>query len=100
VRDFLFRLFFTRDDDLDVLQLLFLAWSVFLMWMVERVGSGAWTLPTAVWATVSGFLATLAISAVPKWLAPLLASRKEPQIMSVQAPYYDTFTGRVDDPDA
>jgi hypothetical protein len=73
---FLYRLLFTRDDDLDLLQIIFLGWVVFVSVCVFKVGSKQWELPTAAWSIIGSVFATLAIVGVPQWLAKILA--KEP----------------------
>ena len=71
--NFLYRLFFTRDDDLDLLQLIFLGWVVFVSFCVIMVGSGKWTLDSSAWTVIGSVFATLAIVGVPAWLAKILA---------------------------
>ena len=80
VQETLYRLFFTRDDDLDLLQLVFLVWLVFVAYAVHEVGTGEWTLPTAAWSVIGSVFATLAIAGTPKWIAVLLAKRNEPTV--------------------
>lgn len=80
VQEVLYRLFFTRDDDLDLLQLVFLGWVVFVSYAVHKVGAGEWQLPTAAWSVIGSVFATLAIAGTPKWIAVLLAKRQEPNV--------------------
>ncbi len=78
MRDFLYRLIFTRDDDLDLLQLVFLGWVLFVGVAVVRVGTGHWRLPTAAWSVIASVFATLAITGTPRWIASLLAQSRGP----------------------
>lgn len=70
------RLFFTRDDDLDLLQVFFLAWIMFTGYAIVQVGLGEWSLPTAAWTTIVSVFATLAIAGTPTWIAKLLADSR------------------------
>ena len=70
---FLYRLLFTRDDDLDLLQVIFLGWVVFVSFCVYKVGSHQWDLPTAAWSIIGSVFATLAITGTPAWIAKILA---------------------------
>jgi len=75
--NFIYRLFFTRDDDLDVLQLLF----AILLVVTMRV---AWVLTTSPDMSdevrIQGLIelrwliALLVVTAVPKWLVPSIVS--------------------------
>lgn len=73
--DFLYRLFFTRDDDLDVLQVVFLLWVIFTAVCVVNTGLEVWKLSTPAWSVIGSVFATLAIAGTPKWIAELLAKR-------------------------
>lgn len=75
---FWYRLFFTRDDDLDVLQLLFLGWVLFTGIAVGLVGAGLWRLPTPAFALLGSTFVTLAIAGTPKWVATLIAQSRAP----------------------
>lgn len=75
---FVYRLFFTRDDDLDLLQLLFVAAIVFFGVAFALAGLGQWKVTTAAWATFGAVFATLAIAGTPKWVAELIAKSKTP----------------------
>lgn len=73
--DLLRRLFFTRDDDMDLLQVLFLVIVVVTLAVVWRI-----VTPAAAEATVREGLITLrwlvgllVATAVPKWLVPTIA---------------------------
>jgi hypothetical protein len=78
VSNFIYRLFFTRDDDLDVLQLLFIAGTLFFGVAFALVGAGMWSVPNAAWASFGGVFITLAIAGTPKWVAQLLATSPNP----------------------
>lgn len=78
VKTFIYRLFFTRDDDLDILQLLFIASTLFFGVAFALVGMGWWAVSNAAWAAFGGVFATLAIAGTPKWVAQLLATSQTP----------------------
>lgn len=73
-----YRLLFTRDDDLDLLQVLFLVWVTFTGVCIALVGSGVWRLPVAAFALLGSTFVTLAIAGTPKWIAALIAQSKAP----------------------
>lgn len=75
--DILYRLLFTRDDDLDLLQIIFIGWVIYVSFAVAMVGSKTWSLPTAAWTTIMSVFATLAIAGTPIWIAKLLAKAPE-----------------------
>jgi hypothetical protein len=76
--DVLYRLFFTRDDDLDVLQLLFVLLVLYAMVAFGLAGAGVWKVSTAAWAFLGGAFGTLAIAGTPRWVAELLRRSKMP----------------------
>lgn len=76
---FLYRLLFTRDDDLDLLQVIFLGWVVFVSFCVWKVGTKEWDLPTAAWSVIGSVFATLAIAGTPTWIAKLIAKAPDDQ---------------------
>lgn len=78
MRRFLYRLFFTRDDDLDLLQLLFVAAIIYFGVAFTLAGLGQWRVTTAAWATFGSIFAVLAIAGTPKWVAALIATSKTP----------------------
>lgn len=75
---FIYRLFFTRDDDMDLLQVIFILWCAFTGYALFHIGTGQWKWPSAAYALCGSVFATLAITAVPRWLAPILAASKAP----------------------
>ena len=78
IEKFAYRLFFTRDDDLDLLQVIFIAWTTFVGIALYEVGKGQWRWPSAAYALAGSVFATLAIAGTPKWIATLLAQSKAP----------------------
>lgn len=76
---FWYRLLFTRDDDLDLLQIVFLGWVIFLSFVIWKDASGAWEVSTGAWTLIGSVFATLAITGVPIWLARMLAAREKGQ---------------------
>lgn len=77
-KDILRRLLFTRDDDLDLLQVFFLGAIVFFFVAFALAGSGRWRVTVAAWAAFGSVFATLAIAGTPKWVAELVARSKLP----------------------
>jgi hypothetical protein len=73
MRKFLYRLFFTRDDDLDLLQIMFLASILFYFISFGLVGSGNWTVDPVAWSIFKWLFGILAITGSPKWVAVLIA---------------------------
>lgn len=82
---FIYRLLFTRDDDLDLLQLVFLGWVVFTAYAIARAGAGVWEMTGAAWGVVGSVFATLAITGTPIWLARLLAAREKGVLPSAES---------------
>lgn len=77
-RELFFRLFMTRDDNLDLLQFMFLIMIIFFIVSFSLVGMGKWTVTTSAWTMFGSVFATLAIMGAPTWIAQLLAeSRKK-----------------------
>jgi len=72
----LYRLFFTRDDDLDVLQLLFVFRIVSDTILVLNVAVNHWSLPAPAWWFLGITFLTLAIAGTPKWIARLVSNSK------------------------
>lgn len=73
-----YRLLFTRNDDLDLLQVIFLLVIAYFLVAFSLVGAGVWKVTTAAWATFGSVFATLAIAGTPKWIAELIAKSKVP----------------------
>lgn len=90
-----YRLFFTRDDDLDLLQVMFLLCIVFFAVAFGLEGVGVWKPSDQAWATFRVVFAILAISGTPVWVAHLLAKSKVPGEVA-QAPNRNDF-GWLDD---
>jgi hypothetical protein len=82
LKTFVYRLFFTRDDDLDILQLLFIASTLFFGVAFALAGLGWWSVSNAAWAAFGGVFATLAIAGTPKWVAQLLATSPTPAALA------------------
>ena len=71
--EFLYRLLFTREDDLDLLQLLFAAIIIVTLavtWMAISVVSIQETVKVEALITLRWLAALLILAAVPKWLVP------------------------------
>ena len=84
MKNLLYRLLFTRDDDMDLLQLFYLIIIIFFIISFSLAASGKWTITNAAWTALVSIFGTLSISGTPKWIAALLA-RKE----SNRGNYYD-----------
>lgn len=94
LREFLYRLWFTRDDDLDVLQVLFtiivvvtlmVTWHVITDVLISDIVKVE-GLITLRWLT-----GLLVITAVPKWLVPFISEQTK-TLTSPPAQTPDTWT--------
>ena len=75
--NFVYALFFTRDDDLDVLQLLFAIIIVVTLgatWHIVTIGSADASVQIEALVTLRWLTALLVVTAVPKWLVPTISS--------------------------
>lgn len=71
-REFVYRLFFTRTDDMDVLQVLFaviVLVSLAIVWRISVPGADPGTVKEGL-VTLRWLLGLLIITAVPSWLVP------------------------------
>lgn len=78
---FLYRLLFTRDDDLDLLQVLFLVIvgvTLAIVWRLVRPGTPE-TVVIEGLVTLRWLVGLLVVTAVPKWMAPIVAARALPE---------------------
>lgn len=76
---FIYSLFFTRDDDLDVLQLLFAAIVVVTLLVAWKVTTGTGisdAVRTEGLITLRWLTGLLVVTAVPKWLVPAMVQSK------------------------
>jgi hypothetical protein len=77
--NFIYSLFFTRDDDLDVLQLLFAAIVVVTLLVAWKVTTGSGisdAVRTEGLITLRWLTGLLVVTAVPKWLVPAVVQSK------------------------
>ena len=75
--NFIYRLFFTRDDDLDVLQLLFAVLLVVAMrsaWIVIVATDMSDPVRIEGMVQLRWIIGLLVITAIPKWLVPSMVS--------------------------
>lgn len=72
------RLFFTKDDDMDLTQLYFGFAVVFFFFAFAKVGIGEWTVPVAAWSVFGGVFATLAIAGTAHVVSKRLAESRMP----------------------
>jgi hypothetical protein len=71
MKTFIYRLFFTRNDDLDTLQILFNAVTIFtliIVWRISNTSSDAVQIEGLI--TLRYLFGALILTAVPKWLVP------------------------------
>lgn len=77
---FLYKAFFTRDDDLDILQILFAAIVVVTLYVVIKLTTGFTEMAEAVKVealiTLRWLTGLMILTAVPKWLVPFMANHK------------------------
>lgn len=76
MNDFLYRLFFTKDDDMDLTQFYFGLAVVFFFVAFALVGAGVWKVPTAAWATLGAVFTTLAIAGTSHVVSTRIAQSK------------------------
>jgi len=77
IKGFLYRLFFTRDDDLDMLQIFYLAAVVFFAVAFRMEAVGIWQPSDKAWDLFRLIFILLAISGTPVWIAKLIAARTD-----------------------
>ena len=76
--DFVYALFFTRDDDLDVLQLLFatiVIVTLFVVWHVSVNDTNNDSVKIEGLVTLRWMTGLLVVTAVPKWLIPFVTKQ-------------------------
>jgi hypothetical protein len=77
VGEFVHALFFTRDDDLDILQVLFAIIIVVTLaatWHIVTIGQADASVQIEALVTLRWLTALLVVTAVPKWLVPTISS--------------------------
>jgi hypothetical protein len=78
--NFLYRAFFTRDDDLDVLQVLFVAIVAVTLYVVVQLTTNFTEMSEAVKVealiTLRWLTGLMIITAVPKWMVPLMTKHR------------------------
>lgn len=78
-REFFYRLWFTREDDLDALQLLFtviVIVTLMVTWKVTTVEGMADVVRVEGLITLRWLTGLLVVTAVPKWLVPFVIQAK------------------------
>jgi hypothetical protein len=81
MKNFLYRLFFTRNDDLDILQLLFATVAIIaiiITWNIAMTPSNADAVRIESLITLRYLLGLLVISAVPKWMTKFYIVKSPP----------------------
>jgi hypothetical protein len=80
IGNFFYRAFFTRDDDMDMLQVLFVAIVVVTLQVVWKLTTGYEDMSEAVrieaLVTLRWLTGLLVITAVPKWMVPFMVQHK------------------------
>ena len=85
--DFLYALFFTRDDDLDILQVLFatiVIVALLVIWNVSVNGTNNDAVKIEGLVTLRWLTGLLVITAVPKWLVPLMSKHTKSLPMQIE----------------
>jgi len=95
-KQFIYRLFFTRDDDLDLLQLMFLILVIYFMFIFTVVTVNEFQVPDKAWNVFIVIFITLAIAGTPKWVAKLLSS-KVGSIKEILGSHVGDFKEHVDE---
>jgi hypothetical protein len=75
--NFLYKLWFTRDDDLDMLQLLFTAIiivTLMVVWKISMVDANDASVKIEGLVTLRWLTGLLVVTAVPKWLVPFMSN--------------------------
>lgn len=83
MKRFIYRLFFTRDDDLDLLQVCLVGMIVFFMMSFVMDAMGIWDVKVAAWASLASIFGVIAILGAPTpGAAQILAASKLPGEMA------------------
>lgn len=77
MKDFLYRLLFTRDDDLDLLQVFYLAFIIFFMVAFIREAQGVWHPSDKAWNLYRWVFSLLVVTGVPIWATKLVIAHQE-----------------------
>lgn len=72
------RIFFTKDDDMDLTQFYFGAGVLFFFYAFAMAGMGEWKVSVAAWSVFGGVFATLAIAGTSNVVSARLAESKAP----------------------
>ena len=72
MKTFLYRLFFTRDDDLDLLQVFFLGAIIFFYVAFSLEAAGVWEPSDTGWRILERVFYLLALLGVPMWATALI----------------------------
>lgn len=85
--DFIYALFFTRDDDLDVLQLLFatiVIVTLMVVWNVSVADTNEASVKIEGMITLRWLTGLLVVTAVPKWLLPFVVKQSKTIVTSTE----------------
>jgi hypothetical protein len=74
MKSFFYRLLFTRSDDLDLLQVMFLSCITFFFVSFSLDARNVWDVSDRAWETFDLVFIVLAVVGTPKWLAEILSS--------------------------
>lgn len=85
-REFVYRLFFTREDSLDILQVLFsliVLVSLLACWRLVSIGTPPEVVKESL-ITLRWMMGLLVVTAVPKWLVPAFTTKKSDSINTTE----------------
>jgi hypothetical protein len=97
--EFIHALFFTRDDDLDILQVLFAAiilTALAATWRTINIVEIGETVKIEALVTLRWLAGLLVITAVPKWMVPMMGnivSKKLPDTSEESDPHEEINSG-------
>jgi hypothetical protein len=77
IREFIYRLFFTREDSLDVLQLMFtviVILALVVVWNLTNTAEMSDAVIIESLVTLRWMIGLLVVTAVPKWLVPFMVN--------------------------
>jgi hypothetical protein len=86
---FIYALFFTRDDDLDILQLLFatiIVVTLIVTWNVSTMTTEDPLVKVEALVTLRWLAGLLVITAVPKWMIPFMSDHSKTITRALRRP--------------
>lgn len=95
-KQFLYRLFFTRNDDMDLLQVMYLICILYFFVAFGLEAAGTWNVSTGGWDMFKWVMSILAMTGVPKWVVSIFAGKNSSAVAQIAAPDEDK---KADDKD-